>query len=88
MKRGNCLLWSFLQQYKYGGYIRFGWLPNYYAVPRCSWSLDGKEWWRYTPISPVLRPNKIQKLFPIHVLYFKGKVIKDAANQGSNLGIR
>lgn len=75
--KGNCLFWALLQKFKFGGFLFVRSTPNYWFVPRTSWSIDGETWWRFSPLNPIARPTLIQKLLPIHVLWFSGKVIRD-----------
>ena len=46
----NCLIWSFVMQWRYGGYTcwrqsRYGWWPH--AV----WSMDRVVWYEYLPLN-------------------------------------
>ena len=72
-------MWAVIQKLKYGGKIRIERLQPYKFVPRAWYSPDGIEWYRFAPVKPVLRPSKLQKMFPLHVLVFKGKIIKSTS---------
>jgi len=53
-KRANCVLWAFVQQFRWGGHVCwrqsiYGWWPH--AV----WSLDHRHWYEYTSLAPKHR---------------------------------
>lgn len=72
----NCLFWALKQKLLYGGFIKIVKTPGYSYVPRTFWSKDKKQWYRFTPLNPVKHPTTLQNLFPLHVILFKGKVIR------------
>lgn len=74
--RSNCLFWGVCKKIQVGGTLKFKSLENYYYVPRTYWSPNMLDWYRFTPYNPVRKPTLFQKLFPFHVLLFKGYVKK------------
>ncbi len=76
MKYGNCIIWAFTQKFLRGGIVKVELLKPYWFVPRAFYSPDGENWFRFAPDNPVLSPTILQKIFPIHVLLFKGHVKK------------
>jgi hypothetical protein len=77
MKRGNCLIWALRMRIKHGGRIRIRRSPTYPMLPRTAWSQNGRRWWRYHLADPPTVVTPFMKWFPIHALWFRGKVIRD-----------
>jgi hypothetical protein len=73
---GNCVFWVLKQKFLFGGYIKIQKTPNYWYIPRTSWSPDKVKWYGFIPLKPVKTPSFLQNLIPIHTFWFKGRVVK------------
>jgi hypothetical protein len=77
MKRGNCIAWALRQWFMEGGYIRIAQSPDFPLLPRVSWSPNNETFYRYHPVSVHGKPSGFTRWFPVHCLWFRGKVVRD-----------
>jgi hypothetical protein len=77
MRRSNCIVWGLSMLLRNGGMLLVRRSPEYPMLPRVSWSIDGRVWWRFMHIGRGNKPTGFKKWLPLHALWFTGDAKRD-----------
>jgi hypothetical protein len=80
MRYSNCLIFALMLWRRQGGYLivrksRTTWVPHFMRAK----TIEGLDIVEYKPVNP--KTGRLFRLFPLHVLLFRGRVRRGAGEE-------